>query len=167
MNEIQKTVARLVDGELTAKERAQFLSSLDEKDSKAWRNLALGLLERQMVTDALRKIEDAEYAEVVPSGIEKTKRFSAKALLSYAALMALGLGLGISVANFPQDESSSGISQLPDSNRPSVTQSSPLSKVAKQEADPELSESLPRGGYISANLRDGSQLIVPVSYVQP
>lgn len=152
----QEMIARLIDGELSARERSEFLKSLDDKESVAWRSLALGFVERQVLTDALRTRE-AKSGKVIAFQAEDEKKPRKREWrFTGAALLALGLGLGLGALG---PKLFDGVEPTP------ALAHDPLVEEGMQGmGDEVVSAPLMKRGYISADFKDGSKLIVPISH---
>ncbi len=159
MNHHSETITRLIDGELSDLERSHFLTSLDEEVSEDWRTLALGLLERQLITDALRKMKEQENSALTIQS--KTKASVFHNWVARAALVIFGLMLGFAGPRLIGEKSPQIVAEDPPASTPNDQIPEPeLVTLEEPESAPQI-----RGGYITANFRDGSQLIVPVSHI--
>ncbi len=160
MEKNQEMIARLIDGELSDHERSDFLTFLDHGGSEDWRSLALGFVERQMITEALWKME-GKTAKVV--SLPEKKRNGVGGWMSCAAMLIFGLFVGIvgpDLSGKKSGEVVSGDSQKILSSEEDLRELVPLVHTANTSGHSSM-----RLGYISADFRDGSQLIVPVNYI--
>ena len=156
MNSHSETITRLIENELSDLERSQVLASLDQEEPEQWRTLALGLLERQLITDALKQLAGQAQEKA-------TKSSSFLTWAARAALVILGLTLGFTAPRL-----------IGEKNLEVTHQAKPEHPLKGGVQEPETAplmhneEEAPapiRGGYITANFQDGSQLIVPVSHI--
>ena len=74
MNERHLNMIRLIDGEMAEDERRLFLQELDRESPESWRDLALGFVENQMITEALQNQAQAQKSE--PIAVKKTSFWS-------------------------------------------------------------------------------------------
>lgn len=163
MNHNCEKMTRLIDGELTDLERSHFLTSLDEEGSEHWRTLALGLLERQLMTDALKKLKTQTGEVARPTSQNKTKKPWFGDWVAQAALLVAGLVLGFSGPRlFGEKRLETAEVDAPEMFTGDGN-SEPVGSLSLREE--ERVRAPIRGGYITANFGNGNQLIVPISHV--
>jgi hypothetical protein len=173
MNETHQNIIRLVDGEMTPAERQAFLQNLDQNSPESWRDLALGFVENQMITEALRAHEEVPIAE--PISIKRSPVWSPSWLGATAAALLLGLIVGAISMGPENSNSSDPITRTED---PPTTTADPSPVDRRQtyltggiQPLEDLNSSLrdqgyqPRmtRGYLEAQLKDGRSVIVPIS----
>ena len=107
MNQLTLDIQRLIDGRLTEQERTEFLQNLDQERPDQWRTIALGFIEEQLFQKALGN-ESAPPAEIFP---ERLFAFSPKNILAIAAVLVLGLTLGILM--WPSSLPSDPVAEIP------------------------------------------------------
>lgn len=191
MNDTIEMIQRLVDGELDANARKSLLLELDGHSPECWRDLALGLLEARLISEALRSSCDTS------SMVTERTRPGVNNRWALAAMLALGLGLGILLPTSAPDrkgenevlaaarrkpaplknleitttgENSLSIPVLNTSGEPSEgykllqAASEPMRRVSQAftEKGPRTELST---AYISTGFENGTQLVLPVSYL--
>ena len=163
---------------MKGKERHDFLQELDQGGLDGWRELALGFVEAQMMTEVLRAGQSAGVIDGGPS--KKGSPSSIFWLGGLAAALALGLFLGMEVAGKDSPgEVESGLVALASRDRSTGKTSvqspyrnvvlargvQPLERLKTalemQGYDPRM-----RRGYVEATLADGRQLTVPVAQLE-
>ncbi|NNJ27953.1 hypothetical protein [Alienimonas chondri] len=97
-DDLDRLVQRCADGELTAPDRAALLARLNANPA-AYRPLALALLERRLLDDALRetvRLESPTAPTPVPSGRDRSRPTAPwRTAAGWAASAAAGLLLGL------------------------------------------------------------------------
>ena len=173
MNEKHQNIIRLVDGEMTHEERQAFLQILDQDSPESWTDLALGFVEGQMITEALRGHEEFTIAH--PAPMIRSSAWSPCWLGATAAALLLGLIVGAISMRPDNPVSVQPISRSDDPPTPTADRF-PVDRrqtylTGGIQPLEELNSSLrnqgyrPRmtRGYLEAQLEDGRSVIVPIS----
>jgi hypothetical protein len=172
MNEQYEAMTRLLDGEMTAQERHVFLQDLDRNHPQGWRDLALGFVENQMITEALRSDQAGEIDHVFP--LKKPSPWNIARVVKIAAVFLLGLFLGNMIwSGYPQSEPSRDIALNPEQVETSKASTRNIALAGNVQPIEKLNATLKEQGYkpqmthgyIEAQLADGRQLIVPISHL--
>lgn len=186
MNDLVTQIQLLIDGELSDSDRQKLLRYIDEVAPENWRHLALGFVERQILSSMLKK-RQATTSKVIP--FVKWGRL--------AAVLALGFGLGFLVTQGGKspsesaplaenrvlkpsdyDKTSAGatpsndikipiveIDQNPESLRRILHDANrPVRKAQQELIDSGMNPEI-HTAFISTQLENGNQLVVPINYL--
>lgn len=189
---ISERIQRLIDDELDNAGRTQLLRHLDKESPESWRDLALGLLEARMLADALRAGPRAVDPST-PVAAPRPQRWLLG--LAAALVLCVGFGLLLSPSpqnpplamGTPAEEGvappsygtillrsgDEGALEIPvvdlsrnpaDLGRTVQAATEPMRRMGANYSERGWKPQL-RTSYISADLDDGKQLLLPVSYL--
>ena len=187
MNDISESIQRLIDGELDDTKQIALFQALDEETPGHWRDLALGFVEAQMICEALPSACAVEHSKGTPF---LRRMWSIAATL----VLGLGLGLLVApgpdtdtqLVDQPPTSSSSvprygmlnvgfgdsdlrtpildGSAGQVNAGRALFAANEPMRRISEAYSEQGL-HSTQSTTYLTADLDDGTQLVIPINYL--
>ena len=163
---MDQEIQRLIDRELNDDQRMQLLQRIDTEAPEAWRTIALGYLE----ADLIRSVFEEEREEVnpdvvVPISASAPDRSRWRTVAVAAAAVILGIFVGVGVP-LPDFSSSEEVPPLAEGQESGTSEEVPPSFQAIESLDLALRdrglEPVVSKAFYRAELPDGRRLVLPI-----
>lgn len=93
-------IQRLIDGGLDEEQQVSLLQEIDKESPEAWRTLALGYIEAEVLRSVFEELEDVQEQMVTPFSINRRRNVRFRVAAIAALAMIFGLVLGASIQSF-------------------------------------------------------------------